>query len=43
MGARLHHPLEDGVKELARLAGVTVSEELHGALEVGEPRRAPTG
>ena len=32
----LHHPLEDGVEELARLLGVAVGEQLHGALEVGE-------
>jgi hypothetical protein len=32
----LHHALEDGVEELARLFGIAVGEELHGALEVGE-------
>ena len=32
----LHHPLEHGVEELARLLGVAVGEQLHRALEVGE-------
>src|SRR5262249_17938004 len=32
----LHHPLQDGVEQLARLLGVAVGEELHGTLEVGE-------
>jgi hypothetical protein len=32
----LHHPLEDGVEELARLLRITVGEQLHRALEVGE-------
>ncbi len=32
----LHHPLEDGIEELARLLGVAVGEQLHRALEVGE-------
>ena len=32
----LHHPLEDGIEELARLLGVAVGQELHRALEVGE-------
>ena len=35
----LHHPLEDRVEELARLLGVTVGEQLHRALEVGEEDR----
>ena len=35
----LHHPLEDGVEELARLLGVAVGEQLHRALEVGEEHR----
>ena len=35
----LHHPLEDGVEELARLLGVAVGEELHRALQVGEEHR----
>jgi hypothetical protein len=32
----LHHPLEHGVEELARLLGIPVGEQLHGALEIGE-------
>ena len=32
----VHHPLEDGVEQLARFLGVAVGQELHGALEVGE-------
>ena len=32
----LHHALEHGVEELARLLGVAVGEQLHRALEVGE-------
>ena len=32
----LHHPLEDGIEELARLLGIAVGEQLHRALEVGE-------
>ena len=36
---RLHHVLEDGVEELARLLRVTVGEELHRALEVCEQNR----
>ena len=32
----LHHVLEDGVEELARLLGIAVGEQLHRALEVGE-------
>ena len=32
----LHHVLEDGVEELARLFGIAVGEHLHRALEVGE-------
>ena len=32
----LHHALEDGIEELARLLGVAVGEQLHRALEVGE-------
>ena len=32
----LHHPLEDGVEEVARLLGIAVSEQLHRPLEVGE-------
>ena len=36
---RLHHALEDGVEELARLLGIAVGEQLHRALEVGEEHR----
>jgi hypothetical protein len=32
----LHHAFQDGVKDLARLLGITVPEHLHRALEVGE-------
>ena len=32
----LHHALEHGIEELARLLGVAVGEQLHRALEVGE-------
>jgi hypothetical protein len=32
----VHHQREDGVEKLARLLGVAVCEELHGALEVGK-------
>src|SRR4029453_2438424 len=35
----VHHPLEDGVEELARLLGVPVGQQLHGAPEVGEEDR----
>jgi hypothetical protein len=33
---RLHHPLEDWIEEFARLLGVTIGEQLHRALEIGE-------
>jgi len=33
---RLHHPFKDGIEDLARLLGITVGEQLHRALEVGE-------
>ena len=36
---RLHHVLEDGVEELARLLRIAVGQELHRALEVGEEDR----
>jgi hypothetical protein len=36
---RLHHSLEHRIEELARLLGVAVGEQLHGALEVGEEDR----
>jgi hypothetical protein len=32
----LHHVLEHGVENLPRLLGITVGEQLHRALEVGE-------
>jgi len=32
----LHHPLKHGVQDLARLLGITIREQLHRALEVGE-------
>ena len=35
----LHHALEHGIEELARLLGVPVGEQLHRALEVGEEYR----
>ena len=35
----LHHPFEDGIEELPRVLGVTVGEQLHRALEVGEEHR----
>ena len=31
-----HHPLEHGVEDLARLLGITVGEQLHGAFQIGE-------
>ena len=36
---RLHHVLEHGVEELARLLGIAVGEQLHRALQVGEEDR----
>ena len=33
---RLHHALQHGVEDLARLLRIAVGEELHRALEVGE-------
>ncbi len=35
----LHHPLQDGIENLARLLGIAVSQQLHRALEVGEEDR----
>ena len=32
----LHHQLEDRVENRARLLGIAVGEQLHGALEVSE-------
>jgi hypothetical protein len=31
-----HHPLQHRVEDLARLFGIAVGEQLHGALELGE-------
>jgi hypothetical protein len=36
---RLHHVLENGIKQLARLLGIAVGEELHRSLEVREEDR----
>src|SRR5262245_5494856 len=36
---RFHHPFEDRVEKLAGLLGISVDEQLHGALEVGEKHR----
>jgi hypothetical protein len=36
---RLHHVLEDGIEELARLLGIAVREQLHRSSEVGEEHR----
>jgi hypothetical protein len=33
---RLHHVFEDGIEKLPGLLGITVGEEFHRALEVGE-------
>ena len=35
----LHHVFEDGVEEFARLLGITVGQQFHRALEVGEQHR----
>jgi hypothetical protein len=35
----LHHAFEDGIEELARLFGIAVDQELHGALHVSEEHR----
>jgi hypothetical protein len=35
----VHHQREDGIENLARLFGITVGEQLHRALEVGEEDR----
>jgi hypothetical protein len=35
----VHHQREDGIEELARFFGITVCEQLHGSLEVGEEDR----
>ena len=34
-----HHPFEHRVEKLARLLGVTVSQQLRRALEIGEEHR----
>jgi hypothetical protein len=34
-----HHPFEDGVEKLSRLLGITISEQLHRALQVSEQHR----
>jgi hypothetical protein len=34
-----HHPFQHWVEQLARLLGITVGEQLHRALEVGEEHR----
>jgi hypothetical protein len=36
---RLHHVLEDGIEELARLFGISVSEQLHRPLQVRKEHR----
>jgi hypothetical protein len=33
---RLHHPLENGIEDSARLLGIALGEQLHRAFEVGE-------
>jgi hypothetical protein len=35
----VHHVLEHGIEELARLFGIAIGEQLHGALEVGKEHR----
>src|SRR5215468_8366264 len=32
----LHHPLEHGIEDLARLLRVTIGQQLHRSFEVGE-------
>ena len=32
----LHHVLEHGIEEFARFLGITIGEQLHGALQIGE-------
>jgi hypothetical protein len=34
-----HHPLQDGIENLARHFGIAAREQFHGALEVGEEDR----
>jgi hypothetical protein len=33
---RLHHPLENGIKNLSCVLWVTVGKQLHGAFKIGE-------
>jgi hypothetical protein len=35
----LHHQLENGIQELARLFGVAIGQQFHRSLEVGEENR----
>jgi hypothetical protein len=35
----LHHPFQHRIEKLARFLGVTIREQLHRALEVGEQHR----
>jgi len=35
----LHHQREDGIENLTHFFGITVSEQLHGALDIGEQDR----
>jgi hypothetical protein len=35
---RFHHVLKHGVENLARFFRITIGEQLHGALKVGEAR-----
>ncbi len=36
---RLHHPLEHWIKQFARVLGIPVGEQFHGALDVSEQHR----
>jgi hypothetical protein len=33
---RVHHQREEGIENLARLLGIAIGEQLHGAFEIGE-------
>jgi hypothetical protein len=33
---RFHHVLDDGIKQFARLLRITISEQFHRSLQVGE-------
>src|SRR5262249_13312371 len=35
----IHHPLEHGIKDLTRLLGVTIGEQPHRPLQIGEQHR----